>query len=459
MIKKLRIKNFKGWQDTGPINMAPLTVFFGANSSGKSSIGHLLLMLKQTVDNPDRKTIIFSGNNTSPVQLGSLLDVIYHHDDKNKIEFEYLWDLEKPLKVKDIKFNKEYNGNILKFTASIGLRDRLTSEIEYFKYNLLNEKNDVLAVIMEKYQGKSSYLIKSENYDLIKNTGRFGEIGSPVRFYGFPETVVAYYQNADFVQALNLQHEKLFGSIYYLGPLRIKPQRLYSWSGSAPDSVGYSGENTVYAILAAQNRMINMGDKKRRKIFGEIIAEKLLDMGLIEEFELKPLGNERQTYEVKVRVKGSVDMVDLPDVGFGISQVLPVLVQLFYAPANSIIIMEQPEIHLHPKAQALLADVMIDAINAKEDGKDRNIQLIVETHSEHFLRRLQRRIAEDAISNEQIAAYFANTTVNPTSLDMLQINIFGDIVNWPQDFFGNEMEEIAAQSLAALKKRKKGNGW
>lgn len=88
---------------------------------------------------------------------------------------------------------------------------------------------------------------------------------------------------------------------------------------------------------------------------------------------------------------------DLPDVGFGISQVLPVLVQCFYAPEGSIILIEQPEIHLHPNAQSTLADVMIDVINSKENGTDRDIQLVIETHSEHFLRRLQRRIAEDMV--------------------------------------------------------------
>lgn len=124
-------------------------------------------------------------------------------------------------------------------------------------------------------------------------------------------------------------------------------------------------------------------------------------MGLIEEFEVKPISEQRQDYEVKLRTKGSEDWVDLPDVGFGISQVLPVLVQCFYAPAGSIILMEQPEIHLHPSAQSALADVMIDVINSRENGADRNIQIIIETHSEHFLRRLQRRIAEDFISQEK----------------------------------------------------------
>ena len=217
-----------------------------------------------------------------------------------------------------------------------------------------------------------------------------------VRFYGFPDEVVAYYQNAAFVQELNLAHEKLFNSICYLGPLRTKTERLYTWGGITPESVGFAGENTVAAILAARDRKISLGYRRPAKPLEEIIALKLKEMGLIEEFKVNPISEQRQEYEVKVRTKGSRDWVDLPDVGFGISQVLPVLVQCFYAPAGSIILMEQPEIHLHPNAQSALADVMIDVINSRENGADRNIQLVIETHSEHFLRRLQRRIAEDA---------------------------------------------------------------
>jgi len=67
MIKQLRIRNFKGWKDTGQINLAPITVFFGSNSSGKSSIGHLLL-LKQTVESSDRRAVIFPGNENSPLE-------------------------------------------------------------------------------------------------------------------------------------------------------------------------------------------------------------------------------------------------------------------------------------------------------------------------------------------------------------------------------------------------------
>jgi predicted ATPase len=116
--------------------------------------------------------------------------------------------------------------------------------------------------------------------------------------------------------------------------------------------------------------------------------------------------------------------------------------------------MEQPEIHLHPSAQAALADVMIDALKSREGGSDRNIQLIIETHSEHFLRRIQRRIAEgDSISNNEVSAFFADANTTPASLQELQVNDSGYILNWPENFFGDEMEDIAAQSKAALLRR------
>ena len=171
-----------------------------------------------------------------------------------------------------------------------------------------------------------------------------------MRFYGFPDEVIAYHQNAQFVQSLNLEHENLFKSIFYLGPLRTKTQRLYSWSGITPESVGYSGENTVPAMLAARGRKISLGHKKVNRPLEQVVAKSLKNMGLIEEFKVRRISKQRQEYEVNVQTRGSKDWVDLPDVGFGISQVLPVLVQCFYAPANSIIIMEQPEIHLHPSA-------------------------------------------------------------------------------------------------------------
>ena len=377
----------------------------------------------------------------------------------NKISFEYQWDFQGDLRKKPIMdpiTKQTYAGNTLRFDAIVGLKGKQDSPpvVDHLNYQLMENGRQILAVGLEHKTGaKSEYRAYAEHYALVRRQMRAWSIRNTVRFYGFPDEVVAYYQNADFVQELNIRHEKLFQSLYYLGPLRTKTERLYTWGGVNPESVGYSGENTVAAILAARNRKINLGHGRPSKTFEEIIALKLKDMGLIEEFKVNPISEQRQEYEVKVRTRGSKDWVDLPDVGFGVSQVLPVLVQCFYAPRGSIILMEQPEIHLHPSAQSALADVIIDVINSREDGIDRGIQLIIETHSEHFLRRLQRRIAEDIISEEKVSAYFANITKMPANLEPLQIDIFGNILNWPENFFGDDMGDITEQAKAAMKKR------
>ncbi|MBI5061995.1 MAG: DUF3696 domain-containing protein [Desulfatitalea sp.] len=465
MLKKLHIRNFKGWKDTGPIRMAPITLFFGANSSGKSSIGQFLMMLKQTVESPDRKAVFYPGGKNSAVQLGSYPEMVFQRNPKNKISFAYHWDFKDILKIKDPVSGDSYSGDSLSFEAEVGLgdKDQYSLVLDRLEYDLFQKDRQTLSIGMDRHiEAKSEYSVKAKSYSLKKYRGRQWFPGAPVRFYGFPDEVVAYHQNADFVQEINLRHEMFFRSLFYLGPLRTKAERLYSWTGIEPEGVGYAGENTVAAILAARNRKISLfkpGAKRASPatFFEEIIALKLKEMGLIEEFKVNPISEQRQEYEVKVLTRGSEDWVDLPDVGFGISQILPVLVQCFYAPQGSIILMEQPEIHLHPSAQAALADVMIDVINSREANADRNIQLIIETHSEHFLRRLQRRIAEDAVPQDKVSAYFADITKTPAKLEPLQIDLFGSIQNWPENFFGDEMRDISEQAKAAMTKRMRKN--
>ncbi len=461
MLNHLRIKNFKGWRDTGPIQMAPITLFFGANSSGKSSIGQFLMMLKQTVELQDRKAVVYAGGKNSAVQLGSYKEMVFHRDLKNKLEFEYQWSPLKAFTIDDPITQHSFLGNTVSFQATVGPAeiDEQTISVNRFEYELFDKSKSSMSISMErKSDSKSQYKVDAVDYVLKRKQGRVWYPGAPVRFYGFPDEVVAYHQNAEFVQTLNLLHEKLFRSLCYLGPLRTKADRLYSWTGTEPESVGYSGENTVAAILAARGRKISIikPNAKRAsaaKPFEQVIAENLKVMGLIDDFEVKAISKQRQEYEVKLRTKGATDWVDLPDVGFGISQVLPVLVQCYYAPPGSIILMEQPEIHLHPLAQSGLADVLIDAINSRENGEDRNIQLVIETHSEHFLRRIQRRIAEDVVARSRVSAYFANVSKSPATLEPLQIDLFGNILNWPEHFFGDEMGDVTAQAKAAMKTR------
>ena len=461
MIKNLRIENFKGWKDTGVIRLSPLTVFFGANSSGKSSIGQFLMLLKQSVESSDRKTVFFTGNEDTAVDLGLPSDLVFNQDLNNEIRFAYDWTLEKEIRLEDVLHGTRFISKHISFSGTVKIVGKESQELEVqdFNYVFDTPEDQKIEIGMKKKQsaggGKKRYELEYKNYDFVRSRGRVWDITAPVRFYGFPDEAVAYYQNANFLQNINLYHEKLFSGIYYLGPLRRQAKRLYNWTGSIPDGVGYLGQDAIQAILAAtsEKRMINLKYRSPRKPFEGVIAEMLKKMSLIEDFKIEKISEKRQDYDVKVRTRGSKNWVDIPDVGMGVSQVIPVIVQLFYAPPGSVIIMEQPELHLHPNAQAGLADVIIDAIHARENYEARGIQLIIETHSEHFLRRLQRRMAEGILKYDEFSAYFANNDRFPARLEELQVDIFGNIDNWPKNFFGDIDGDIFAQTDAAIQRR------
>ncbi|MBC7447672.1 MAG: DUF3696 domain-containing protein [Hymenobacteraceae bacterium] len=244
--------------------------------------------------------------------------------------------------------------------------------------------------------------------------------------------------------------ERQFHDIYYLGPLREYPGRLYSWAGERPADVGRRGERTVEALLAADvqhDGKLKDPDTNKPHTVTQHVAYWLKRLGLIHSFKLKPIAHNRKEYEVKVQQSPGAAEVALTDVGFGISQVLPVLTLCFYAPAGSTIIFEQPEIHLHPAVQAGLADVFLDAI------KQRGIQIILESHSEHLLHRLQLRIAEEEASVDDLKLYFAQANDGECSLTELDLDEYGNIRNWPKNFFGDSIGDLVKMTQVALKRK------
>jgi predicted ATPase len=460
MLTHLQLKNFKGWRDTGSVTLKPLTVLFGTNSSGKSSLEQFFLMLRQTVESSDRKLVLHPGDRESAVNLGSFEEMIHRRDKMAKLEFGFEWNLPIPLEVDDPKTGHTWSGNAMAFECSVGLQNGKLSQlgVDRVAYRLKQAGKDVLSVKLDGTGGpKTEFKLSAEPYELVRVTGRPWQLGLPSRFYGFPEQVTAYYQNADFVQDFSLALEQMLRSVCYLGPLRSRGERLYQWAGGEPESVGFTGEHSVSAMLAAKERTLNTGYRKHTRTFQKLIAEQLHQLALIDAFEVRQISANRKEYEVKIKTPGAPDWVDLPDVGFGVSQVLPVVVQSFYASPASILFIEQPELHLHPNAQSNLADLFIDVLASREGGVPRGVQLIIETHSEHFLNRLQRRIAEanpaKPIKSDDVACYFARTTGAESTLEALQMDLFGNIQNWPPNFFGDSMGDLMAMQKAAAERR------
>jgi predicted ATPase len=287
------------------------------------------------------------------------------------------------------------------------------------------------------------------DFEFLRTRGRAWGLPSPAKCYGFPDQVRAYYQNAGFLSDLELEFEELFSRVFYLGPLRSYPERQYTWAGAQPVDMGQRGERVVDALLAAREAgaMIARGRRRKRLTLEERVAMWLKDLGLIEHFEVRAVTPGSRLFEVWVQRSLQAPEVLITDVGFGVSQILRVITLCYYAPEGSTLLLEQPEIHLHPRVQAGLADVLIDAI------KTRNIQIILESHSEHLLRRLQRRVAEEELRPEQAALYFCTMHQGVSHLEALKLDLFGNITNWPQDFFGDEMGDLVAMTEAAARRQ------
>lgn len=466
MLTEISIENFKSWKATGPIRLAPLTIFCGTNSSGKSSIAQFLLMLKQTVESYDRQRVLHTGDSSSIVDLGNWHDIAHGHDESRAIRFSINYQDVNGIGFTDPVNEKKYGPyHQIGFNAKIEY-DRNVKRIvlDNLSYKLRvdkpgdAERQDINLGLKIKDAARNQYELLAEGYRAIRQQGRPGVLPHPENFFGFPGEAIAYYQNTGFLTDFSLSMKNLFKSLFYVGPLREYPERFYQFSGEMPPDVGTRGRLSVNAMLAAGNRSVSRGRRKKGESFQMLIARWLKTMKLIEEFRLSPIAEGRKEYEVRIKVQKGAPEVLITDVGFGISQVLPVLVQCFYVPSNSTILFEQPEIHLHPSVQAYLADVFIEAIHAYEDSKPRNTQLIIESHSEHLIRRLQRKIAEEEIRPEDVAIYFIDQNRGISTIEALEIDAFGNILNWPDHFFGDELEDLTAMALKGIERKRKMSG-
>ena len=247
--------------------------------------------------------------------------------------------------------------------------------------------------------------------------------------------------------------EALFAKIHYLGPVGFYPQPSYTWDmyRCYARNVGKHGEDAIPALLSSGSSEYIAYDGEEIK--EEQILTWLKQMGLIHSFRLLPDYESADTYDFLVRQHENAPEVRLPDAGFGVSQVLPVLILCDTVPEGSILILEQPEAHLHPKAQSGLADVLIDAVNK------RRLQIILESHSEPLIHRLTRRIAETQLSPDDLALYYCQMYEGTSHINELKVDEYGNISNWPQNFFGDEMDDLAEKAKAEIERRKANRQW
>ena len=179
MLTRLRFKNFKAWPDSGDIRLAPLTVLFGTNSAGKTSIPQLLLMLKQTAASPDRKRALQLGDNRSLVELGGYDDIVYRHDVVQPLDIELEWTTAEALDVQDSVSGAEYSGNRLGFHVAIQSDKRHQPVVQTFRYELAADAVPVLDVEMRRVDSAKKFELTSSQYTLVRQPGRASSLPIP----------------------------------------------------------------------------------------------------------------------------------------------------------------------------------------------------------------------------------------------------------------------------------------
>jgi hypothetical protein len=249
-------------------------------------------------------------------------------------------------------------------------------------------------------------------------------------------------------------------NLKYLGPLRDEPKSMYPLSTNVDSMhVGFKGEYTASVLDAHKNTIVeyiptkNLNSEIREKVtLIEAVLDWLEYMGIAKNVATADKG--KLGHELKVSISGG-SMHELTHVGVGVSQVLPILVLSLLGQSQSILIFEQPELHLHPRVQTRLADFFISMTKLKK-------QCIIETHSEYFINRLRYNVAisDGSHLSNDIIMYFVEKKDGQSNYRPVMINKYGVIDDWPDGFF-DEAEDISSSILRAAmdkKRREKSNG-
>lgn len=543
MFKALELENFKAFGKRTRFEFAPITLIYGPNSAGKSSILNALNLLKQTRSAREHGALLLPRAEGGLVDLGSFHEILFDHDASRTLSFrlefaptrQHIRPLNRPTRnvsALELAFRREQDEKDISLarldaytthTAEPAVRFEPTADQSGVRfpspsYRRLsahrNHGNSTTARCLwvtgeprfweqeyaecQRHKGEILGLLERIAKGIATEEAisvRLGEISAhalrtaidffrsefslnsyierrraaasgsllaldgfmpvgivPRETASFPELVAAqsgpavrrasairnlFFDAADLLLEGGLLLENALDSLFPLGPYRRPPERLYVFTGTTPPDVGYSG-NLLPDLLYRQGELVEETNSWLEK----------LDIGY--QLRIEPLGTRsNDLFEVRLRDtrRGSAGTVSLPDVGFGISQLLPFVVQALASRGRTITI-EQPEVHVHPRLQADVADLLVAGIQPQ-----RGNHFIVETHSEHLILRILRRIRETTsgdlpvgtpgLQPEQVSVLFLERGANGTEVHRLRINEDGEFIDrWPQGFFEERAREL-----------------
>lgn len=382
-ITKLRIKNFKGVKEQADFEIRPITLFLGPNSSGKSSCIHAIAALAQTVKLPNSGRPLVLDDEYAQVHLGRFIEVIHSKKYTDSIA---------------IGFDTVISDPPTRTRRAKGLEVGNSFSVDY-DFRSTRRTQDIFLQSLRYKTGASTLEFSStptkSGFDVSFN-GKTAPIASPATTTLAPVVLPLELKDDADIQAYILSQQ--FGQIatrelsrvLYLGPFRQSPLRRYPTRGSSPREVGAQGENTI-TLLANEH----VQSKKRPHI--KEVSEWLEQLALAKRVEVSRLGAS-DMFDVQVQLTDG-ERLPIADLGYGMSQVLPVLTQCSFAEFGSTLLFEQPELHLHSSSAEKMAGVLVKAQQSK------GVTIIAETHSRELLIGLLHEIREGRLSVADLAVY------------------------------------------------------
>lgn len=413
----LSFENYRTFQHEEQVALRRLTVLIGRNSSGKSAIARLPLLLRRALSSDAQAPLEleFDGHDFG----ASFLDLVYNRVPTRGITLgATVSDGERALSVRaTVGYWDEYR---LQGVRSFQLRER-DRPIVGIEWNRLGEPIGEGLVYR----------------NLLSPPGLPQE--TKVRFAGLLPVEMGVW-SADEAQTISRDYASLreaFAGLVYLGPFRDAPPRTIRLPESSVLDVGLHGGHAARALA---NDMLRQGSNVLKRV-GDWYREHLGGWTL-------DLVREGQSFSVVLHPPSDTSVaVNLRDAGVGLSQVLPVVVQHELDRASGrtggLDIIEQPELHLHPGAHGDLADLYIEAVGRS------STRFLLETHSENFVLRIRRRIAEGILHPDSVAVYWVNSEASAKPrVRPIGIDSKGNVDFWPKGVFSEDFEEVKAIRMA-----------
>jgi hypothetical protein len=435
-IDRIAARGFKSLNASSGIDIAPLTVIAGANSSGKSSLMQAVLLLKQTLEAPyDPGPLLLSGPD---VQLTSSESIFTRISGKQRAtRFRVgVW----------VGRGKKGEAVVKSTFSRAGGRLLLDSTENVYDGHTLNIDKDLVHAEAVKVLPPAW----DERYHLMR---RYKE-----RIEFFPRRNRCFWELWYFEKGVteDLSDEDLFlyadravtaariayhiKHIIHVPGLRGNPVRAYPVTAFGSTFPGPFESYSASVIAAWQSQ------KNSEKL--KAVRDAFQKLGLTWSVKASPLNETQVEIMVgrltKAKPGGARDLVNIADVGFGVSQVLPVIVALQVAEPGQMVYVEQPEIHLHPRAQVAMAEVLAQAA-------ERGVRVVVETHSSLLLLAVQTLVAEGKLDPAKVKLHWFNRDESTgftkiSTADLTKKASFGD---WPEDF-GKVILSAQARFLDAV---------